>query len=103
MTRRALLTLIGIGTAGLWLAGCERLGAAPPSPTRQPASAVSGAGSVSTVSVPASGSSAATPAGSQASGATVSGVRLPTYIPIQGPKPDLPGTPDGLASRVVCH
>jgi putative aldouronate transport system substrate-binding protein len=88
------LALTGIGTAGLWLAGCERLGAASPSPTRQPASgASSGSGSVGTVSAPASGSSSATPAASQASGATVSGVRLPSFIPIQGPVPDLPGDP----------
>jgi putative aldouronate transport system substrate-binding protein len=27
---------------------------------------------------------------------TVGGVKLPTYIPFQGPKPDLPGTPQGV-------
>jgi putative aldouronate transport system substrate-binding protein len=76
LTRRSLLALTGVGTAGLWLAACER-GAAPIAPTRQLASATS----------------APAPATNQTSGETVSGVRLPNYIPLQGPVPDLPGDP----------
>src|SRR5689334_12178522 len=43
--------------------------------------------------------------GSQATAAPAAGqpkpaasAKLPTYVPLQGPSPDLPGSPDGLVS-----
>lgn len=94
LTRRALLALTGLGTASLWLGACGQA-AAPPSPTQPPAGAASGgAASVSTVTpVGASSAATAAPTPGIASGTTVSGVRLPSFIPIQGPRPDLPGDP----------
>src|SRR5262245_21955357 len=95
LTRRALLALTGIGTAGLWLTACQGSSPASPGPTGPAVAATPGSGSTGsgtgTGAVATSGATAVAPAGSQSAGATVSGVRLPSFFPMQGPAPELAG------------
>ena len=84
MSRRTFIVLASRGLAAgavgvpLLLEACTPA-APPPAPTAAPAK-------------PAAGAIGA-PSGA---GATLGGVRLPTFVPFQGPKPDLAGNAQGL-------
>ena len=84
MSRRTFIVLASRGLAAsavgvpLLLEACTPA-APPPAPTAAPAK-------------PAAGATGA-PSGA---GATLGGVRLPTFVPFQGPKPDLAGNAQGL-------
>jgi putative aldouronate transport system substrate-binding protein len=84
MSRRTFIALasrgLAVGAVGvpLLLEACTPA-APPPAPTAAPAK-------------PAAGATGA-PTGA---GATLGGVRLPTFVPFQGPKPDLAGNAQGL-------
>src|SRR5579884_3716001 len=67
--------------------------AAAPKPTSPPAAPTSAPAPTSAGAAPAA-TTAAAPTSAAAPGATVTtveGVKLPTYIPFNGPPPDLPG------------
>src|SRR4051812_39845297 len=79
---------VAVGAVGvpLLLEACTP--AAPSGATSTPA----GSASTSAAAKPTAGAAAA-PA---AAGATGGGVKLPTFAPFAGPKPDLPGNAQGL-------
>src|SRR4051794_30509429 len=86
LSRRKFIEWAGRGAAAgaigmplLLQAACTP--AAPTTPTAAP-----GAAAKPTTGV----------AGAASGGATMGGVRLPTYVPFAGPKPDLAGNPQGL-------
>ncbi len=57
----------------------------------------SGSNSAAPVSAPASGAVA------KSSGTSAGGLKLPTYVPFQGPKPDLPATPAGVPAAYSAY
>ncbi|HEU0167867.1 MAG TPA: extracellular solute-binding protein, partial [Chloroflexota bacterium] len=110
MTRRSFLRLTAGGLAGLpfLLQACG--GSAAPansapasSPAQASAAPASGPAAASAAAKPSVAASppasGAAPASAGASGATATagGVKLPTYVPFAGgPKPDFPGSSDGV-------
>ncbi|HET6317125.1 MAG TPA: hypothetical protein VFG86_11750 [Chloroflexota bacterium] len=87
LSRRKFIVMAGRGVAvgavgvPLLLEACTPA-ATSPAPTSAPAK-------------PAAGATAA-PAGAAGTGPSLGGVKLPTFTQFAGPKPDLPGNPQGL-------
>jgi len=87
LSRARMLRLLGGGVLGApsLLAACTSPAPSAPTLVAPPAR------------TPPAPTSVATPVAAQAaSGTTIGGVRLPTYIPAKGPKPDLPSTGPGV-------
>ncbi|HEU0168301.1 MAG TPA: extracellular solute-binding protein [Chloroflexota bacterium] len=104
LTRRGFVALAGLTAATALLAACGGAAApssaapgasSPSSPATSGTSPTSAAAKPSTASASAAasapGASAAAKPAASGSGEILAGVRLPTFVPIQGPKPDLPG------------
>src|SRR5581483_6160284 len=113
INRRGFIQLTATA-AGVLLAACG--GAVAPASSGPASSAPSSAAPKASVSVApsastgstasASASAAAKPSASAAastSPATLGNLRLPTYVPFNGPKPDLPGTADGVADAYFAY
>jgi len=96
LNRRSFLKLACsasvISGAGLILAAC---GGASSGVTQPPATSA-GASAAPPASVAATPSAGASAASSSGAISASSGFKLPTYVPSQAVKPDLPGTPAGL-------
>ncbi len=94
VSRRQFVTLAAAGAVGLPLL-LEACGEAASTASSAPAAA--GAPSRAAASTAASAAAGA-PSSAPASAAAAAGgaVKLPTYIPFAGPKPDLPGAASGL-------
>jgi len=98
ISRRSFVRGAALAGLGLpvFLQACQGTPAAPPAPTSASATVSSSAPATSVPST-AAPSSAGTPAAPPAvsSGATGT-LKLPTYLPFQGPKPDLAGSEQGV-------
>src|SRR5690242_12164560 len=89
--RRTLISRAGLLAAGAVGASLlEACGPGTPAGTAPTSAPASGG-------APAAGGATAKPAAATGATAATSGkVQLPTYVPFQGPKPDLPGNDQGL-------
>src|SRR5712691_10570904 len=100
ITRGVFLRLVAGAALGVpsLLAACSAP-APQATPTAQPPTLAPTAAPKPTAAVPAPTATVATvakPTAAPASGTIVGGVKLPTYIPAKGPKPDLPSTSPGV-------
>ena len=113
-TRRRVLTMLGVGSVGIPLLAACSTPAPSPSPTVAAPAAAPTSAPVATATVAAAAKPTTPPAAAAstsaptASGAAtvvtapaqgkvvVGGVKLPTYVPYAGARPDAPGSPDGM-------
>ena len=91
LDRRAFVTRAGLVAAGAL--GATLLEACGPSSAPAPAAPAATSGGAATPAAASGASGAPAPAATSAGGGKAA---LPTYVPFQGPKPDLPGNEQGL-------
>ncbi len=103
--RRTLISRAGLlaaGAVGASLLEACGPGASAPAPTSAPAkpaataAPAAGTAPAAATAKPAAAGAPTSASGATSTGASVGGVLLPTYLPFQGPKPDLPGNEQGL-------
>jgi putative aldouronate transport system substrate-binding protein len=104
LSRRAVVARLGVLAAGAvvvpLLEACTSPAptSAPPAATAAPTTAARPTAAAAQVTTPAQPAPAVAPVAAAQPGAAVmvGGVRLPTYIPYTGGKPDSPGSADGM-------